>query len=280
MPLASCSDIEFGKLLADQTGINLVRLMLEFAVDAYPDLDRRQCLAEIERLGRDARSRVAELGPHATLREKLEAVSDFLYREEGFHGNREQYYDPCNSYLNEVLEHRRGIPITLGIVYMAVAQAAGLPVYGISAPGHFVLGCADLDEELFIDPFSEGDVLGRSGCRRRIERINGEPESMDDEQFRPASVREIAVRVLRNLKAAYAMENRWWDVLPVQQRLTLLLPHLMDEQRDLGLVYLRTGHVCPAIDLLQDYIEQSEPEQGEMLVPYLRAARRMLAEMN
>jgi regulator of sirC expression with transglutaminase-like and TPR domain len=280
MPLATSSDIEFGKLLADQTGINLVRLMLEFAVDAYPDLDRRHWLNEIQRLGEDARQRVAELGPQATLRQKLQSVSDFLFREQGFHGNREQYYDPCNSYLNEVLTRRTGIPITLGIVYLAVAQAAGLPVYGISAPGHFVLGCSDLDEELFIDPFNDGDVLGRNACRRRVERINGEPDSMTEEYFRPASVREIAVRVLRNLKAAYAMDNRWWDVLPVQQRLALLLPHLMDEQRDLGLVYLRTGHVSPAIDLIQDYMDHAAPEQAEMLVPYLRAARRMQAELN
>lgn len=280
MPSATCSDIEFSKLLADQTGINLVRLMLEFATDAYPELDRRGCLSEIERLGTLARQRVAKVGPHATLRQKLEALSEFLYREQGFCGNREQYYEPTNSYLNEVLERRTGIPITLGIVYLAVAQAAGLPVYGISAPGHFVLGCCDLDEELFVDPFNDGDVLARNACRRRIERINGEPESMTDELFRPASVREIAVRVLRNLKAAYAMDNRWWDVLPVQQRLTLLLPHLMDEQRDLGLVYLRTGHVSSAIDLIADYVEQSEPEQAELVVPYLRAARRMQAEMN
>jgi regulator of sirC expression with transglutaminase-like and TPR domain len=280
MPLAQSSDIEFGKLLADQTGINLVRLMLEFAVDAYPDLNRRSCLAEIERLGREARQRVADLGPVATLRERLEAVSDFLYREEGFRGNREDYYHPLNSYLNEVLERRTGIPITLGIVYLAVAQAAGLPVYGVSAPGHFVLGCKDLDERLYIDPFTGGDVLTLNACQRRIERINEEPGSLDDKDFRPAGVRDIAVRVLRNLKAAYAMRNEWWGVLPVQQRLTLLLPHVMDEQRDLGLVYLRTGHVYPAIDLLQDCVEQSNGEQAEVLGPYLRAARRMQAEMN
>ncbi len=280
MPLASSTDIEFSKLLADQTGINLVRLMLEFAVDAYPELNRRECLAEIERLGREARERVADLGPHATLHQKLSAVSAFLYRDEGFHGNRDAYYDARNSYLNEVLARRTGIPITLGIIYMAVAQAAGLPVFGVSAPGHFVLGCADLDERLFVDPFSDGDVLTRNACRRRVERINGEPDSLEEAHFRPAGVREIAVRVLRNLKAAYAMENQWRDVLPVQQRLTLLLPDASDEQRDLGLVYLRTGYVTPALDLLEDYMQQADPEQAEMVAPYLRAARRMQAEMN
>jgi regulator of sirC expression with transglutaminase-like and TPR domain len=143
-----------------------------------------------------------------------------------------------------------------------------------------VLGCQELDERLFVDPFTGGDVLSLNACRRRIERINEEPGSLEAEQFRPANVREIAVRVLRNLKAAYAMQNRWWEVLPVQQRLTLLLPHVMDEQRDLGLIYLRTGHVCPAIDLLQDCVRQSQPGEADLLAPYLRAARRMQAEMN
>lgn len=280
MPVSQTSDIEFGKLLADQSAINLVRLMLEFAGDAYPKLDRRALLAEIDRLGREARARVFELGPLSTLRERLEAVSDYLYREEGFHGNREQYYDPRNSYLNEVLARRTGIPITLGIVYLAVAQAAGLPVYGVSAPGHFVLGCEDMNERLFIDPFNDGDVLTANACRRRIERVNGEPGSVDEEHLCTASQREIAVRVLRNLKAAYAMDNQWPAVLPVQQRLTLLLPSNLDEQRDLGLVYLRNGRVYPAIKLLEEYTRHCDDEQAEMLTPYLRAARRMAAELN
>lgn len=280
MPVSQASDIEFGKLLADQSGINLVRLMLEFAGDAYPKLDRRALLAEIDRLGREARKRVAKLGPLATLRERLETVSDYLYRDQGFHGNRDQYYDPRNSYLNEVLTHRTGIPITLGIVYLAVAQSAGLPVYGVSAPGHFVLGCEDLNERLFVDPFNDGDVLSLNACCRRIERVNGEPGSLDEADLCPASQREIAVRVLRNLKAAYAMDNQWPAVLPVQQRLTLLLPNNLEEQRDLGLVYLRNGRVYPAIELLEQYIRECDDEQAHLLTPYLRAARRMAAELN
>ena len=133
---------------------------------------------------------------------------------------------------------------------------------------------------LFIDPFNDGDVLSASACRGRIERVNGEPGSVDEEDLCPASQREIAVRVLRNLKAAYAMDNQWPAVLPVQQRLTLLLPDNLDEQRDLGLVYLRNGRPYPAIKLLEEYIRQSDDEQAEMLTPYLRAARRMAAELN
>ncbi len=118
-------------------------------------------------------------------------------------------------------------------------------------------------------PSTSGDVLTANACRRRIERINGEPGSLEAEHFRPANVREIAVRVLRNLKAAYAMENHWWDVLPVQQRLTLLLPHVMDEQRDLGLVYLRTGHVSRPSICCRTTSGSPQPEQAEMLAPVL-----------
>src|SRR5690606_32392425 len=138
------------------TGINLVRLMLEFATDAYEGVDARHCLAEIDALSEEAALRVAELGPEGSLREKLRVVSRLLYDEEGFRGNRGDYYDPRNSYINEVLSRREGIPISLGILYIAVAQRAGLPVYGVSTPGHFMLGCRLEGEQWFVDPFDGG----------------------------------------------------------------------------------------------------------------------------
>lgn len=274
------SDIEFSKLLADRSGINLVRLMLEFSSDAYRGVDWLVCLAEIDRLALRAGDCLALLPAEASLRDRLQEVSRLLYEEEGFRGNRDNYYDPRNSYLNEVLARRLGIPISLGIVYMAVAQSAGLPVYGVSTPGHFVLGCQMDGETWYVDPFSDGDVLSQKACRRRVERINGEPGSVSDEQFEPATERDIALRVLRNLKAAYAMQSRWFEALPVQRRLTLLCPELPDERRDLGLISLRTGHVYRAIELLREYMTECDSEHAEMLEPYLKIAYRMQAEMN
>lgn len=280
MASTNATDIEFGKLLADRSGINLVRLMLEFSTDAYADVDWMTCLAEIDRLGQAAAERVSQLDPDATLRARLQEVSRLLYDDEGFRGNKDDYYDPSNSYLNEVLSRRAGIPITLGIVYMAVAQLAGLNVYGVSTPGHFVLACEQDGQTLYIDPFGRGDVLTKGACRRRIERINGQPDSITDEHFQPASVRDIAVRVLRNLKAAYAMQNRWTEALPVQKRLTLLLPDLPDERRDLGLIYLRTGHAQRAIQMLRDYVRECTEDDARLIAPYLRTALRLQAEMN
>jgi regulator of sirC expression with transglutaminase-like and TPR domain len=132
-------NVEFQKLLAGQTKIDLPQLMLEFATDAYPKLDGSVCLAELDRLGRLAAKELARLPDSSSLELRLAAVSQVLYEAQGFHGNDEQYYDPRNSYLNEVLERRLGIPISLGIVYMAVAARVGLPVEGVCTPGHFVL---------------------------------------------------------------------------------------------------------------------------------------------
>ena len=280
MASAFASDIEFSKLLADRSGINLVRLMLEFSSDAYQGVDWMVCLAEIDRLALRAGDRLALLSAEASLRDRLQEVSRLLYEEEGFRGNRDNYYDPRNSYLNEVLARRVGIPISLGIVYMAVAQTAGLPVYGVSTPGHFMLGCQMDGEIWYVDPFSDGDVLSQKACRRRVERINGEPGSVSDEQFEPATERDIALRVLRNLKAAYAMQSRWFEALPVQKRLTLLCPELPDERRDLGLISLRTGHVYRAVELLREYMAECDSDQAQMLEPYMKIAYRMQAEMN
>jgi regulator of sirC expression with transglutaminase-like and TPR domain len=281
MSVAFPRDIEFHKLLARRTDIDLVRLMLEFAADAYPRLDEAASLSELERLGRRARDCVGSARSEpGDLHYQLAAVSDMLYSDEGFAGNDENYYDPRNSYLNQVLERRSGIPISLGIVYVCVAGRAGLPVYGVGTPGHFVLGCQQDGETFYIDPYSGGDVLSRAECQCRIESVLGQRGVLSDEHFRPATAFEIATRVLRNLKAAYVMQSHWNEVLPVQCRLALMLPEIADERRDLGLIYLRTGHGRPALELLEQYVEGCQPDEAETLAPYLRSARRMSAERN
>src|SRR6185437_3702508 len=275
MPPAFASDVEFNKLVARRGDVDLVELMLEFAADAYPEVDRAKCLSELDRLGRRARRQMAERdGDGQSLAGRLKTLSQVLYRDERFRGNEEAYYDPRNSYLNEVLARRRGIPISLAMVYTAVAARAGVSTFGVAAPGHFVVGARENGESWFVDPFHEGLVLDREACQRRIEEVLGEQGVLGDEHFRPASALEIGARVLRNLKAAYVMENQWAPALPVQQRLALLLPDAPDERRDLGLMYLRNCRPMSAIDLLENYVAGCSGEQAQAVGPYLRAARR------
>lgn len=269
-------DPEFQKLLSGGGAVDLVSLMLEFAADAYPRLDRGPVAAELDRLGRAARKRLA-CAERPNERSRLAKLSELLFEEEGFRGDRDTYYDPRNSYLNEVLDRRLGIPISLAIVYQAVAARAGIRLFGIGTPGHFLLG-AEGRAALYVDPFN-GDVLDRQACRQRIESLLGESGVIIDAHFRPATPLEIGQRVLRNLKAAYVMQNQWLAVLPVQERLTLLADK-PDERRDLGLIYLRIGQAPRAIRLLEEYLRNCEPAQAEELRPYLQKARRMMAELN
>lgn len=276
------ADIEFNKLLSGVDDIDLVRLMLEFAADAHADvaLDSQHCLETLIHWGSQAAELVAGLGASATTLERLAAVSRYLYVEVGLSGNRDAYYDPANSHLPAVVERRVGIPISLGIVYMHVAEQAGLAVYGVPTPGHFMLGCRGHDHLWYIDPFEAGNLLDADACRARIEGMLDTTVALDADCFRPASAAQIALRVLRNLKAAYAMADRWREALPVQQRLALLLPDELSEQRDLGLIYLRTNAPRPAADLLQRYSDACSPAERTEIESYLRAARRMLAELN
>jgi regulator of sirC expression with transglutaminase-like and TPR domain len=163
---------------------------------------------------------------------------------------------------------------------MAVAGRAGLAMFGVNTPGHFVVGCAKDGAPLFVDPFNGGDLLDLETCRRRIQDALGEQCVVSPEHFRPATPLEIAVRVLRNLKVAHTMEQNWAQVLPVQSRLAALLPDVLCERRDLGLVYLRLGDPAKALCVLEPCLKSCAEEDAELFAPPIRAARRMLAEAN
>jgi regulator of sirC expression with transglutaminase-like and TPR domain len=274
-------DCEFSKLLAGRTDVDQVHLMLELAADAYPQLDRIGCVMEIDRLGVACQALVRPSGQPRSVRQRLQEVSRLLYDIEGFHGNRESYYEPENSYLNEVLSRRCGIPISLGMLYMAVAERCGLRMFGVNTPGHFVVGCLTDGEPLYVDPFTNGDVLDCDSCRQRIEEVvGGGVGTLTKAHFRPATSLEITARVLRNLKAAYAMLNDWNQALRVQTRLAALLPQAADEQRDLGLIHLRTGNPQRALTLLDRYAKSCDPEQAAALAGPIKTARKMIAELN
>jgi regulator of sirC expression with transglutaminase-like and TPR domain len=274
-------DPQFQKLLRGETNVDFVGLLLEYARDAYPELDFAPTLEALDALGDQARERLVQLPTAAHDADRLRVLSRFLYQTVGFRGNDAEYYDPQNSYLNAVVERRLGIPITLGIVYMAVARRAGIAMFGVGAPGHFIVGRRTEDDEIwYVDPFTAGRVLDRDGCFLAVEERLGEDGVLDDDHLRPATSTEIAVRVLRNLKACHVMRNDWRAALPVQRRIAMLEPDTPAEQRDLGLISLRAGDPREARQLLEQYAAQtSEAEQGE-LERYIKAARRMTAELN
>jgi len=281
MPLPNFSvDAEFQKLVCGRCDVDLVQWMLELATERYPLVDRLGCLLELDRLGVACAAQPAFVDPTSGAAEKLAAISYVLYEVEGFHGDREDYYDARNSYLNEVLARRTGIPISLSIVYMAVAARAGVRLFGVNTPGHFVVGCPNGRQPIFIDAFSGGELLTQKACQRRVERMLGKPGAICEEHFRPAVPHDIAVRVLRNLKSSLAMKEDWPAALTVQLRLSSLQPNSVDERRDLGLLLLRNGQPHQALSLLEPTLAGASGHQAEVIGASIRAARKLAAEMN
>jgi regulator of sirC expression with transglutaminase-like and TPR domain len=214
----------FSALVADDDSIPLTETALSIAQDAYPDLDLQAELAAIDVLVARLKNRIAEGTPAI---QRLRVLNQFFYRELGFGPNANDYYDPENSYLNAVLQSRRGIPISLAVLLMEIGQQIGLPLMSIPAG------------EVVLDPLT-GQTLSKEELQDMLDPYL-EKEGIEDPNTVPlglflqvATHREIIARILRNLKAIYLQESRWQRLLAVQQRLVILLPDSIEEVRDRG----------------------------------------------
>jgi regulator of sirC expression with transglutaminase-like and TPR domain len=273
-------DPEFQKLTRDRHDADLVGFLLEVARDRYPNLDVDGCLQRIDDLGNEVKDRLAGELDDESLAGQLACFSKYLFVEEGFTGDKENYDDPRNSYLNEVVSRRRGIPITLGILHMSVAGVAGLPIYGVCAPSHFLTAIQDDDDVWYIDPFHRGRIMRPDECTAFLAKSSGLTPEQVAEQLGPARPLAIAARVLRNLKASFAKREDWPAVLTVQERLFRMLPKRAEETRDLGLVHLRLGRAAEAVTELESFLKVCSPASAKEVAPYLQSARKLASEMN
>ncbi|HZS39628.1 MAG TPA: transglutaminase-like domain-containing protein [Polyangia bacterium] len=204
--------------------LDLARAALLIAEPEYPGLDLEQYLSALDRLGADARSRLER--PRAAGELPLRSVTRLLHDELGFRGNADDYYDPRNSFLNEVLDRRVGIPITLGIVMLEVAARAGVQAHGVSFPGHFLVrtpGAEETSAPRFIDPF-DGALLDAAGLRRLMARATGEERDPDPRLLEPASKEQILVRMLNNLRGIYSARGDEERLRGVLERMQILQP--------------------------------------------------------
>ena len=255
----------FAEMLArGESHVDLAHACLLIAQDAYPGLEVERYLGEIERMAIRLR---ASLGQAHAAEDKLMALNQFLFDELGYRGNTDQYYDPRNSYLNEVMDRRTGIPITLGVLYMALGRRVGLPLEGVSFPGHFLVRLRLRGGMLVLDPFDGGTPLGADDLRERLRRVV--PKAMSegvpvgelplDPFLEPATPRQILARVLRNLKAIYREADKPERLLEVLNRMLVVAPDSTGELRDRGLVYQRLECYRAALQDLSGYLER-EPQ--------------------
>jgi regulator of sirC expression with transglutaminase-like and TPR domain len=269
---------EFRRLLAGDPAVDLTRIALEIAQDAYPELDPSPYLGRIDDLAARVRDRCP---PLARPRQVIGQVNWVLYVEEGFRGNTDEYYDPRNSYLNEVLDRRTGIPISLAVVYRAVADRLGLAMAGVNLPAHFVLRTGQGPGTIFVDPFHAGHLLDRQGCERLVATVTGQDVQLSDAQLAPCPTGMIVARMLRNLKAVYLREHQFLAALPVLRRLATLTRDEPLERRDLGVCLLHADRPGEAIDHLRAYLDaQPEADDAETVATLLSTARREVASRN
>ena len=233
--------------------IDLARGALLIASDACPDLDICSCLRRIRGLASEVEPHVKGLGP----REAVGELSRFLAVEKGFRGNPDCYDDPRNSYLNDVLDRRLGIPITLSILYIAVGRQLGLPLAGINFPGHFLVRCAAVPDPVFVDPFSGGRVIGRDALERMLERMMGKGAVLDDSLLAEAAPAQIFARMLRNLRQIHAGRGDFERAVSAGERIVWLQPETASDLRDLGYLYCRLGAFHRALSCLDEYLRRS-----------------------
>ncbi|MBS3998681.1 MAG: tetratricopeptide repeat protein [Hydrogenophaga sp.] len=269
----------FATLVADDENLPLFEAATAIALDEYPDLDVQQVLGDVDQLLARVKRRCQDL---ADPLQRLRALNQFFFRDMGFGGNVNNYYDPDNSYLNAVLRTRRGIPITLAILWLELAQGLGLKARGINFPGHFMVKVNLPDGQVVIDPFS-GQSLSREDLSERLEpykRRNGLVDDFDVPvglYLQAANPRDILGRVLRNLKELHRTQEDWLRLIAVQDRLLILLPEAWVEYRDRGLAWAEMGEARLAVADLEVFVGHTDdPQERDAIQTRVRELRRAL----
>ena len=222
------------------------------ALEAYPDLDVD---AYRRRLDGMAETISARLGLELEPRRIVSHINACLFKEQGFRGNRRDYYDTRNSFLNEVLDRKVGIPITLSIIYLDIARRVGLPINGVGLPGHFVVQYGAHPEPFYIDPFHGGKLLSEQDCAARVAQIHGQDLPWQESYLDAVSDLHILARVLNNLKVIYVRKGAHELALDAVDRLILLKPDVPSEIRDRGLLRAQLGQLRRALEDLTTYLE-------------------------
>jgi regulator of sirC expression with transglutaminase-like and TPR domain len=277
--IESASRREFTALVArPDSAVDLARASLLVACEEYPDLDVGGYLGRLDRMGKAVRAHVRRGASPAAA---VAALNGYLFEEEGFRGNTGEYYDPRNSFLNDVLDRRVGIPITLSTVYMEVARRAGLRVEGVGLPGHFIVKLVAKDGEWLIDPFHEGALLSREDCQQRLDRIFGGRVRMDARLVTTCGPKQILARMLRNLKVIYGKQEDWPRALRVLELLLRLDPGSAEDLRDRGIAYASLDCYGLAVRDLEAYLARAPggPDAQE-LGATVDALRQRAARLN
>jgi len=268
---------EFVELVSREP-IPLARGALLIAKEEYPRLNVENYLARLAELAREAEP-IVNAGADTV--EKVQLLSAFLFEQKGFEGNREEYGDPRNSFLNLVIDRRLGIPITLSIVYIEIGRRLGLDLHGVSFPAHFLVKAVDERGELVLDPFNGGAILSIDEIRARLAQIYNQPVELHPAMLRATPPRQILVRMLRNLKNIYLSGSDSARALRALDRILILEPRAVEELIERGNLYEKMECFGAALEDFQSFLSQApEHSQADTARDAVMRLTRQVARIN
>lgn len=272
----SC-DNEFLKLLSCRSDVDLTRAGLELARDHYPELDFRPTLQWIEARSEEIAGEIARAW---TERDALVELSECLAVGHGVYGDRSAYTSADGSFLHRVIETRRGIPISLSLLYMAVAAKVGIELCGVSTPMHFLARCESTEGPLFVDAYGRGRVMNEKQCLNWLERITKFSRCQLEKSLEPAGPRAVLIRMLNNLKVLYLEREDWNSAWLAQHRLAALQPASYADRRDLAIIAVQAQRPGQAVQLLECCLSSCPTQDKDLLQSQLNRAHSMLAQWN
>ncbi len=280
MPLTALE--QFAQLVApeiEDERIDLLSATLAIARSEYPQLDVEACIRSIDQFAHRVRSLLPQYAEPPVI---VAALNRVLFEEEGFRGNREDYYDRRNSYLNEVLERRLGMPITLAVLYMEVARRVGLAIFGVGMPGHFLLKYFDISgQPTVLDVYEGGRCLAPSECQNRLDQIYAGQVTMQADFLNSISRRQILTRMLNNLKNIYLTSRDFRRALTVIDLILAIYPRSAEEVRQRALLRYNVGKLKGAAEDLELYLRMSpEASDADEMRILALSVRKTLIQMN
>lgn len=257
--------------------IDLAKAALYIALEEYPEIEIDAYMNALDTMADDV-SVLLPAEPYPL--RIIQVLNQYLFSDLAFSGNTEHYYDPDNSYLNQVIEQRTGIPITLSLLYLEVSRRVEFPMVGIGMPGHFLIRPAQEDIEIYVDPFNQGEVLFTQDCEDRINQLFNGTVDFRPEFLEPVSSKQFLARMLNNLKTIYLHKGEMSKVLAAIDRILMLFPDTPYEQRDRGLIYYQTGRWIEARQDLENYLNHAPQARDANLIQQLLKRIEISSQLN
>lgn len=257
-----------------EKNINLAKAALYIAQEEYPDIDPEEYLNALDTMAAEVEERLpSERYPLRV----IQCINNYLYDDLRFTGNSRDYYDPRNSFLNQVIDRRTGIPISLSLVYLEIAQRVDFPMVGIGMPGHFLIRPDFQEAGIYVDAFNSGEILFDQDCEQRLSEIYQQPVKLTPSLLEPVSPRRFLARLLMNLKLIYLNQSDLQKALATIERILLLFPGAATELRDRGLIYYQLGELTSACQDLETYLVQvPQAEDADVIRQLIERMRQDL----